>query len=138
MALVLSSIIGLLNIEYSQMLSSSLKILAQTLVPLALFAVGFQLKISKNVLHRYWKILTLGLIFKLLFIPAILFCFYYSITGQMDFILKVTILEAAMATMITSAVVASDFNLDEELANLMVGISIPISLLSVPLWNYFL
>ena len=56
----------------------------------------------------------------------------------MDFILKVTILEAAMATMITSAVVASDFNLDEELANLMVGISIPISLLSVPLWNYFL
>lgn len=138
MALVLSSIIGFFNIQYPQMLSSSINILAQTLVPLALFAVGFQLKISTNVLKRYWKVLCLGLAFKLIFIPMILFGFYYSITGEIDFILKVTILEAAMATMITSAVVASDFNLDEELANLMVGISIPISLISVPLWNYFL
>ncbi len=138
MALAVSSVIGVFNIHYPPTLSSSITLLAQTLVPLALFAVGFQLKISTSVLKRYWKILSIGLIFKLVLIPAVLFCFYYSITGQLDFILKVTILEAAMATMITSAVVASDFNLDEELANLMVGISIPISLLSVPLWNYFL
>lgn len=138
MALALSCFIGLFRIEFPIILSSSIEVLAQTLVPLALFAVGFQLKISINVLKRYWKVLALGLVFKLVFIPFILFIFYYSITGNLDFILRVTILEAAMATMITSAVVASDFNLDEELANLMVGISIPISLISVPLWNMFL
>jgi predicted permease len=43
-----------------------------------------------------------------------------------------------MASMITSAVVATEFNLDTEMANLMVGIGIPLSLVTVPLWNYFL
>jgi predicted permease len=43
-----------------------------------------------------------------------------------------------MATMITSAVVAAEFNLDTEIANLMVGIGIPISLITVPLWHYFI
>ncbi len=138
MALAASSLIGIFNISYHPVLLHSIEVLAQTLVPLALFAVGFQLKISMAVLKRYWKILTIGIIFKLILVPTILFVFYYSITNKIDFILKVTILEAAMATMITSAVVASDFNLDEELANLMVGISIPLSLLTVPLWNYFL
>ena len=138
MALTISSFIGIFGISYHSVLHHSLEVLAQTLVPLALFAVGFQLKISSNVLKRYWKILVIGISFKLLIVPTVLFALYYSITGQIDFILKVTILEAAMATMITSAVVASDFNLDEELANLMVGISIPLSLISVPLWNLML
>lgn len=37
-----------------------------------------------------------------------------------------------------SAIVASEYHLDAELANLMVGISIPLSFITVPLWNYFL
>ncbi len=50
----------------------------------------------------------------------------------------VTVIESAMATMITAAVVANEFNLDNELTNLMVGIGIPLSLATVPLWKYFL
>jgi len=40
--------------------------------------------------------------------------------------------------MITSAIVATEYHLDAELANLMVGISIPLSFVTVPLWNYLL
>jgi predicted permease len=79
-----------------------------------------------------------GLFYKLFFAPAVLLVLYVFILGQRDFVTQVTLLEAAMATMITSAVVAAEFSLDEELANLMVGVSVPLSLCTVSVWNQFL
>ena len=61
-----------------------------------------------------------------------------KVLGGNDLTTQVIVLESAMATMITSAVVANEFNLDSEIANLMVGLSIPISLVTVPLWKHFL
>ena len=112
--------------------------LASTLVPLALVAVGFQLNLSPSTLRRYGRPLSLGLFYKLFLAPALLLVLYVFILGQRDFVTRVTLLEAAMATMITSAVVAADFSLDEELANLMVGVSVPLSLFTVFVWNHFL
>lgn len=112
--------------------------LASTLVPLALFAVGFQLNLSPSTLRRYGRPLSLGLLYKLFLAPAALMVLYVFVLGQRDFVTRVTLLEAAMATMITSAVVAADFSLDEELANLMVGVSVPLSLFTVFVWNHFL
>ncbi len=112
--------------------------MASTLVPLALVAVGFQLNLSPSTLRRYARPLSVGLCYKLFLAPAVLLVFYVFILGQNDFVTRVTLLEAAMATMITSAVVAADFSLDEELANLMVGVSVPLSLFTVFVWNLFL
>lgn len=137
-ALVIASLLGFFNIPLGETIESVASKLASTLVPLALIAVGFQLKLSSTVLKRYWRPLTLGLTFKLIFIPTFFCIFYYATTGAFSYVTKITILESAMATMITSAVVASDFGLDEELANLMVGVSIPLSLISVPAWHFFL
>lgn len=136
-ALAVATFLGLAKIELG-MMNDVIAKLAATLVPLALIAVGFQLRLSPSVLHRYWRPLTLGLTFKLVLVPIFFCIFYYLTTGGFSYVTKLTILESAMATMITSAVVASDFGLDEELANLMVGVSIPLSLLSVPLWNNLL
>src|SRR5690606_9894082 len=137
-ALAVATVIGIANIELGPMINEVIGKLAATLVPLALIAVGFQLRLSPSVLKRYWRPLTLGLTFKLVMIPIFFSVLYISATGGVSYITKLTILESAMATMITSAVVASDFGLDEELANLMVGVSIPLSLLSVSLWNNLL
>ncbi len=112
--------------------------IGSTLVPLALFSVGFQLKLDKKILIKRWLPLTTGLVFKLVFIPAFFaLLFIEGIKGD-ALMTQVVVLESAMATMITSAVVAQEFNLDVEIANLMVGVSIPLSLISVPLWNWFL
>jgi predicted permease len=119
-------------------LSPALGKVASTLVPLALFAVGYQLKVGPSVLKRRWRPLAWGLGFKLVFAPFFFLILYVGIFGQRDFAAQVTILEAAMATMITSAVVAGEFELDSELANLMVGVSIPLSFLTVPLWHLLL
>lgn len=138
LALMMAMILGATGYVFSGVIETVLVRLADTLVPLALVAVGFQLKISFNILKRYGKPLSIGLFYKLVLAPIVLSFLYIGIFGQTDFVTRITLLEAAMATMITSAVVAAEFCLDEELANLMVGVSIPISLGSVPLWNYIL
>ncbi len=137
-ALALASVIGLLGPDYPIVVRDVLLRLGDTLVPIALIAVGFQLKLSRSILVRYWKPLGFGMLFKLVLAPLALLGLYYFASGELSFVTRITILEAAMATMITSAVVASDFGLDEELANLMVGVSIPISLITVPAWDYLL
>ncbi|MFN3453811.1 MAG: AEC family transporter [Pseudobdellovibrio sp.] len=112
--------------------------IALTLVPLALFSVGFQTQFDFKIIAKRLKPLYFGLTLKLFFIPLIFYIFFYYILKINNLYIQVSVLEAAMATQITSAVVATEFNLDSELANLMVGLSIPLSLISVPLWYYFI
>jgi predicted permease len=137
-ALIISILWSFLNLKYFDFLSPSFEKIAMTLVPLALFSVGFQLRIKKSVLIKRARPLILGLFFKLFLMPLLFSFLLLKVLGENELTSQVTILESAMATMITSAVVATEFNLDSELANLMVGISIPLSFLTVPLWNYFL
>lgn len=137
-ALLLSVLWVQFGLVASDTLLPPLSKIASTLVPLALFSVGFQLNFNIKILRKRWLGLSLGLIFKLICIPAFFSFFYIKILGGSDLATQVTVIESAMASMITSAIVATEFNLDSEMANLMVGISIPISLISVPIWNYFL
>lgn len=137
-ALVAAIIWTAINLPFYDFFYEALEKISLSLVPLALFAVGFQTNFNwKVITKRKWPLL-IGLSLKLLIFPLGFYLFYRHLIGINDFFLQVTILEAAMATQITSAVVASEFNLDTELANLMVGLSIPISLLSVPLINWYL
>ncbi|MEN0059842.1 MAG: AEC family transporter [Bdellovibrio sp.] len=112
--------------------------LAITLVPLALIAVGFQLNVSAPVLRRQWRPLLSGLAFKLFVSPAVFFFFYIFLLGEKGLMVRATVIEAAMAPMITAAVIAEDFKLNSEIANLMVGVGIPLSLATVYLWHFFL
>jgi malate permease and related proteins len=109
--------------------------LSSTLVPLALVAVGFQLKLSGAVLKTKWKPLAIGLTFKLLLAPLFFLGLYVYVFGSLSFATRVTILESAMATMITGSVVAEEFGFDPEITSLMLGCGIPLSLFTVPLWN---
>jgi predicted permease len=132
---VLWAMTGLVGVETA---TPALSKIAATLVPLALFSVGFQLRFDLNILKKRRLALSLGLFFKLLLLPSFFALFYLKFLGVHNLTSQVTVLESAMASMITSAVVATEFNLDTEIANLMVGIGIPLSLITVYLWNYFL
>lgn len=109
--------------------------LASTLVPLALVAVGFQLRLSRSSLHTHWRAVGLGLTFKLMAAPLFLTLLYRFAFGSPSLTTQITILESAMAPMITAGVVAEEFGFDREVASLMIGIGIPLSLITVPLWN---
>jgi hypothetical protein len=137
-SLIVAAIWGVLGTPGAPVLFPMLEKIASTLVPLALFAVGLQLRFDARVLRKRWVPLSLGLAFKLFLAPAFFAVLYLQVVGNYDFATHVTVLEAAMASMITSAVVVAEFRLDAELANLMVGIGIPLSLLTVPIWEHFL
>ena len=61
-----------------------------------------------------------------------------SVGGVPVIVLQTLLLESAMASQITGGIIAADQGLGPELARLMVGLSIPLSLLSVPLWHVLL
>ena len=138
LALLLAVLWSLGGLPAANFLNEPLEKISQTLVPMALFAVGFQTNFRWSAIKERRNALMLGLGLKLIVFPLGFYLFYRHILGLNDFFVQVTILEAAMATQITSAVVANEFNLDGELANLMVSLSIPLSLASVPLLNHLL
>lgn len=139
-ALLLCLPFSFMNQAYQDFATPLLESLAGTLVPLALFSVGFQSRFSYGVLQRRTSPLLIGLGVRLVLIPSLfLMAFYSYFHGQeLPLAVRVTLLEAGMATQITSAIVANEFHLDGEIANLMVAISIPLSLVSIPLWNALL
>lgn len=117
---------------------STLDKLASTLVPIALVAVGMQLDLRFSVLKKVFLPVVLGLVFKLLLAPIVFVLIYVVLLQQQGFMVQVTLLESAMAPMITATVVAIQFGFDEEVASLMLGIGILISLFSVPMLNNLL
>lgn len=104
--------------------------------PLALLSVGLQLTFDRKSQH--WKFLRLGLFFKLLLIPFIIFVLYVFIFNQHSEAIKITIMETAMAPMITGAILASTYGLKPKLSSMMIGFGIPISFITLAFWYFVL
>jgi predicted permease len=104
--------------------------LSATLPPLALFSVGAQLRIG--ALGDDLKPLLIGLGYKLVAAPALMFGIAAAI-GAHGLVPRVTVLEAAMPPMITAGIIAAENGLRPRLANLLVGIGIIASFVTVPI-----
>jgi predicted permease len=106
-----------------------------TLTPLALFSVGLQFKFRPG--DRQLGAVAWGLGWKLLLAP--LLCLALGITtGIGGLVLTVGVLQAAMAPMISAAILADEYGLEPALANTVLGAGIVLSLLTVPLLNLWL
>jgi len=110
--------------------------LGDTLTPLALVSVGFQLHFGG--LREVLGPLSAGLAYKLLLGPALIYLLYVTLLGSTGIITQVTVFEAAMAPMITAGIIAVDHDLDPPLVAMLVGIGIPISFVTLYLWHLFL
>lgn len=136
LAFCLSVILNVFNIKVFSDLDEVFGKLGTTTVPLALVSVGSQLKLEKPGI--YTKALAAGLIFKLIVFPMFVFFLYFLVLKQSGEAIEISILEAAMAPMITAAIIASSHGLAPKLCNLFIGIGIPLSLLTVFLWHLFI
>jgi predicted permease len=105
--------------------------LAVTLVPLALFSVGMQL--SFDGWREELPYLSVGLGYKLIIAPALILVIMISLHLR-GIIPQISLFEAAMAPMITAGVIATQYDLNPKLANLMVGIGILLSFITTGLW----
>ena len=126
----------LMPFEYPIWLDELLKRLGATLVPIALVSVGYQLQLS-HVRGKAYA-LTVGLVFKLAVAPALILLLFAGVLGAEGPVLSVTVFEAAMGPMIGASIVAIDHELDPPLLTLMVGVGIPLSFLTLPVWWHLL
>ncbi len=120
---------------WSPLLDSVFAPIGASLTPLALFSVGLQFKLHAD--QRMAAAASLGLGWKLLLAP--LLCWLIGrAAGVGGLTLTVGVLQAAMAPMISAAILADEYGLEPELANTVLGVGIVLSLLTVPLGNLWL
>lgn len=108
--------------------------LGATLVPLALFSVGLQLRL--RLAPGQMTAATIGLSWKMGIATAIIGA-SGLVFGIDDSIHNIAVLETAMAPMISAAILAEQSDLDPPLANTVLSIGILLSFLTVPLINLF-
>lgn len=126
----------ILEIHFPVAIKDVLAKLMVTVSPLALVSVGFQLRIERR--SKHWKFLALGLTYSLLIWPLMCFLIFCVLFNQRGLPIQVSIMEAAMPPMITGAIVAVQYGLKPRLANMMIGIGIPISFITMALWYIFM
>jgi len=117
----------LMGVEFNETISKVLSSFANTIVPIALVAVGLQLQL-KLPGHEI-KPFSVALIVKLLIAPiiAIMICKIFGWNNQASL---VSIMEAGMAPMITAGAIASMAGLAPRLSSAIVGYGIIISFLT--------
>jgi predicted permease len=128
--------LALIPLEYAPWVTLLLKRLGDTLAPLALVSVGFQLHLGH--LAGNGRNLAIGLCFKLLLAPLVIYLLYTQVLGAHGQAIQVTLFEAAMPSMITAAIVASEHDLDPELSTLMVAIGLILSFVTLSGWWWVL
>jgi predicted permease len=122
--------------EYPPAFVAVLDRLAATVTPLALVSVGYQLRFA--AIGGSLRELSAGLFYKLLLGPALIALLFVLGLRAHGVVAQVTVFEAAMGPMIGGAIVAMDHRLNPPLVTLMVGLGIPLSLLTAAVWSQVL
>lgn len=133
---VVACLMNVSDYQFDVTIQSVLLKTGSLVTPLALLSVGLQLQFDRRSQH--WKFLRLGLFFKLILSPLIIFVLYVFIFNQHSEAIKVTLIEVAMAPMITGAILASTYGLKPRLSSMMIGFGIPISFLTIAIWYLIL
>ncbi|MEW6166476.1 MAG: AEC family transporter [Pseudomonadota bacterium] len=134
LALLAGSIVGLLG-GWPPAVEEVLARIGATLAPLALFSVGLRFRLQLG--GDQALPLALGLGWKLVVAPLSVLALG-ALAGVGGLTLTIGVMQAAMAPMISAAILADQHGLDPPLANNVLGAGILLSLVSVPLWSALL
>lgn len=133
-SLVIGLLVGALG-GWPALLDGVFGPIGSTLTPLALFSVGLQFKFHLG--DRQLGAAALGLGWKLLLAP--LACWGLGVAAGVEgLVLTVGVLQAAMAPMVSAAILADEYDLEPSLANTVLGAGIVLSLITIPLGNLWL
>lgn len=133
-AFVGACFMNVFHYDFQPILQTGLQKIGSLMTPLAMLSVGLQMNFDKR--SRHWKFLRLGLVYKLLITPAIIYFLYVVVMGQHSKMIQVSVMEAAMAPMITSGILASTYGLKPKLSSMMIAFGIPISFITLIFWYF--
>lgn len=126
--------LNLFNVTLPPMARDVLNRLGSIVSILAMISVGMQLKFDLSSIRI--KHIFLGLGYKLIIAPLILYIIFILIFNKRNLASQVSILESAMAPMVMGAILADNYKLDPDLSNAMVAIGIPLSFITIFIWYY--
>jgi len=111
-------------------------IIAKTMVPVSIFAIGIRFSVDFESLrsNHFW----LAMSYRLILAPGLVWLIYRNFPSMDDLTLQATVLESGMAPMITGSLVAIQYGLRPKLAALLSGLGIPISIVTVIIWYYLM
>jgi predicted permease len=107
-------------------------VLADALTPIALAAVGFALRLDR--ISGRLAALGIGLGFRLFLAPLAFVLMYLALRGTADPVAKVAMLEMSMPPMLGASIIAIDNDLEPDLVALVIGIGVPLSMLTAWAW----
>jgi len=126
--------LALRPLEFAPSLDAALARIGDTLAPLALLSVGLQLRLG--ALRSQARLLSIGLGYKLLACPAIVFTVLWLLDAELDMTSRVSMIEAAMPPMIGAGIVAAEARLDAPLVSSLIGVGIPLGIVTATLWHH--
>jgi predicted permease len=130
-ALVIGVIVGQLG-GWPTAVDTALSRIGATLVPLALFSVGLQVRL--HFARDQIDAIALGLSYKLILAPLAMYALGTA-CGVAGLTLTIGVLQSAMAPMISAALLAEQHQLEPRLANGLLVVGIALSLVTVPIIN---
>jgi predicted permease len=131
-AFLLACFMNLFHFDFYQYIQFGLQKIGSVMTPLAMLSVGLQLHFDRR--SKHFKFLRLGLFYKLIMTPLLIYLLYVVILDQHSKMIQVSILEAAMAPMISSSIIASSYGLKPKLCSMMIGFGIPLSFITLVFW----
>lgn len=120
------------HLDRPEWVDTTVDALAATLTPIALAAVGYALRLDRTAGRL--GALGLGLSFRLLLAPAAVLGMYWALGQLADPVARVAVLEMAMPPMLGASIIAMDHDLEPDLVALLIGIGVPLSMLTVSGW----
>lgn len=128
----LALIVGLIALAaggWPPVVASVVGRIGATLTPVALFSIGLQFTLHLDRSRLGAALVALG--WKLAIAPLLIYLLGIAV-GASGLVLTVGVLEAAMAPMISTAILAAQYHLDKEVATMALGVGLILSLISVP------
>ncbi len=135
-AFCLALIINFSGLGLPDIVTGLLKKLAAPFSMLALISIGMQIDFRDKNIH--WRALGWGLGYKLILAPLLITLLFVIILKQRGIIAEMCVLGAALGPMNTIAIIASNYRLNPALAAQMVGVGIPLSLVTVSILAWIL
>ncbi|CAH0995606.1 hypothetical protein EMA8858_01729 [Emticicia aquatica] len=136
LAFCIALIINILDFHFPSFIKEILQKTGSPFTVLALVSVGLQIKFNLKKFAE--KPLLIGLFFKLFLAPLIIFLIYLILLKENTWLGKICVVGAGLGSMNTATIIAINHRLNPELASLMVGIGIPLSLISTILIHFLL
>ena len=135
-AFIIAIFLKIIGYQHPSVIADFLEKLGSPMSVAALLSIGLQMDFSSDKSQQ--KALIMGLFFKLLLAPLFIFILFIIFFKQTSIPAKVSVVGSTLGSMNTIGIVAIRKGLNPALITKMLAISIPLSLLLVPLVYWLL